>query len=473
MGPPKTMDLALDSERVGRARLVLILGALTALGPLSIDMYLPALPALSRELTAGPSLIQMTITACLVGLALGQAVAGPISDAVGRRGPLLAGAVVYAAASALCVIAPTVQMLILLRLVQGAAGGAAIVIARAIARDLYNGTSVGRFFALLMQISGVAPILAPLIGGEILRVTSWRGIFALITLLTAVLIIAILTGLPETLRPEQRHTGGLSASLRTFRHLITDRAFAGYALSTGLAFAAMFAYVSGSPFVVQNVYRLSPQVFSLIFALNGAGIVAAGWLSGRLSTQFRVRALLAVGLATSLLGALVLLGTILAAGTLALVLTGLFLLVSGIGLTMPNGTVLALSGQPPERAGTASALLGLTQFVTGGAAAPLVGAFGTHTALPMALVITALAAGAVLIHHKLAVHPPRAKDPDHTLGATPISGFQARWPADHGESRRRFRPPDRSDGRAYRGRAGAPESAERGDRSRSRCRRRR
>ncbi|MFF5205907.1 multidrug effflux MFS transporter [Streptosporangium sp. NPDC000396] len=385
--------IIMGSERAG---LALILGALTALGPLSIDMYLPALPALARDLAAGPSLIQLTLTACLVGLALGQAVAGPLSDAVGRRRPLLAGGAVYAVSSALCVIAPTVQTLILLRLVQGAAGGAAIVIARAIVRDRCEGAAAARLFALLMQISGVAPILAPLIGGEILRVTSWRGVFALIAILGVALVVAVLTALPETLGRERRRPGGLGTTLRTFRQLVADRAFAGYALSSGLAFAAMFAYISGSPFVIQDVYGLSPQAFSLIFALNGAGIVAAGQVSGRLSARFPATILLASGLATSLGGALILLAAVLTGAGLPVPLAGMFLVVSGIGLTMPNGAALALSGQPPERAGTASALLGLAQFVIGGAAAPLVGAFGTHTAVPMAVVITALAAGAAL-----------------------------------------------------------------------------
>ncbi len=376
-------------------RLALILGALTALGPLSIDMYLPALPALTRDLAAGPSAIQLTLTACLVGLALGQAVAGPISDATGRRRPLLVGMVGYAAASALCVIAPTVPVLIALRLVQGAAGGTAIVIARAIVRDRYEGAPAARLFTLLTQISGIAPIAAPLIGGEILRVTSWRGVFVLTAALGSLLVIAVLT-LPETLGPRRRQTGGLTAAVRVVRGLARDREFSAYVLATGLALAAMFAYIAGSPFVVQDVYGRSPQVFSLVFAVNGAGIVAAGALSGRLSARFRARTLFAAGLATSLTGALVQLAAVLARADLPVVLAGLFLVVSGLGLTMPNGTALALSGQPPERAGTASAFLGLSQFVIGGACAPLVGAFGTHTAVPMAVVITVLAAAAVL-----------------------------------------------------------------------------
>ncbi|WP_433250782.1 multidrug effflux MFS transporter [Streptosporangium sp. CA-135522] len=383
----------MGSERAG---LALILGALTALGPLSIDMYLPALPALTRDLAAGPSLVQLTLTACLIGLALGQVLAGPLSDAVGRRRPLLAGGTVYAASSALCVIAPTVQTLVALRLVQGAAGGAAIVIARAIVRDRCEGVAAVRLFTLLMQISGVAPILAPLVGGEVLRVTSWRGVFVLITILGMALVIAVLTALPETLERDRRQTGGFRTTLRAFRDLIGDRAFTGYALSGGLAFAAMFAYISGSPFVVQDVYGLSPQAFSLIFALNGVGIVVAGQVSGRLSARSPATTLLAAGLAISLAGALILLAAVLTRAGLPALLAGLFLVVAGIGLTMPNGAALALSGQPPERAGTASALLGLAQFVIGGLAAPLVGAFGTHTALPMAVVIAVLATGAAL-----------------------------------------------------------------------------
>ncbi|MEV0402100.1 multidrug effflux MFS transporter [Actinoallomurus sp. NPDC050550] len=382
--------------RAGRVRLIFILGALTAIGPLSIDMYLPALPKLTHDLSAGASLVQLTLTACLVGLAVGQLLAGPISDTWGRRRPLLVGVALYTVASLLCAVAPTVPALIALRLVQGAAGAAGIVIARAVVRDLYDGRAAARFFALLMLVNGVAPIAAPVIGGQLLRVTSWRGVFVLIAVIGALMTVAAYAGLRETLPRSGRGPGGLGSTLRTFAGLCADRVFVGYALAGGLAFAAMFAYISGSPFVVQDIYGLSPQAYSLIFAVNALGIVGAGQVSGWLVARVRLRVLLAAGLLISLAGGVALPVAIGAGLGLPGVLPALFLVVAAIGLIMPNATALALTGRPPAVAGSASALLGLAQFVIGGAAAPLVGVAGSHTAVPMGLVIAALTVAASL-----------------------------------------------------------------------------
>jgi DHA1 family bicyclomycin/chloramphenicol resistance-like MFS transporter len=393
--------------RAERLRLFLVLGALSAIGPLSIDMYLPALPKLTRDLSAGASLVQLTLTACLVGLAAGQVVAGPLSDMWGRRRPMLAGIVIYTIASLLCVVAPTVQLLIALRLVQGVAGAACIVISRAMVRDMHDGPAVARFFSLLMLVNGVAPIAAPVIGGQVLRVTSWRGVFVVLTVMGALMAVSAL-GLRETLPGSERHTGGLRAALRTYRELCADRVFVGYALAGGLAFAAMFAYISGSPFVTQNIYGLSPQTFSLIFAVNSLGIVALGQVSGLLAGRVRMTTLLATGLAVSLAGGLLLVVAVFAGLGLAVVLTGLFLVVSAIGLVMPNSAALALSGRPPNTAGSASALFGLTQYVIGAAAAPLVGVAGSHSAVPMTLVIVCAAAAAVLVLATLTRGPQAA-----------------------------------------------------------------
>jgi MFS transporter, DHA1 family, multidrug resistance protein len=382
--------------RAERLRLFLVLGALSAIGPLSIDMYLPALPKLTHDLSAGASLVQLTLTACLVGLAAGQVIAGPLSDMWGRRRPMLAGIVIYTIASLLCVVAPTVQLLIALRLIQGVAGAACIVISRAMVRDMHDGPAVARFFSLLMLVNGVAPILAPVIGGQVLRVTSWRGVFVVLTVMGALMAVSAL-GLRETLAPSDRHTGGLRAALRTYRELCADRVFAGYALAGGLAFAAMFAYISGSPFVTQNIYGLSPQAFSLIFAVNSLGIVALGQVSGLLAGRVRMTTLLIAGLLVSLAGGVLLVIAVFAGLGLPVVLAGLFLVVSAIGLVMPNSAALALSGRPPNIAGSASALFGLTQYVIGAAAAPLVGVAGSHSAVPMTLVIVASAAAAVLV----------------------------------------------------------------------------
>src|SRR5579885_3323186 len=229
-----------------RVQLVLILGSLSAFGPLSIDMYLPSLPALSRDLNASASAAQLTLSACLLGLAFGQVIAGPLSDTLGRRRPLLIGLIAYTVASLLCVVAPSVYILIALRLVQGMAGAAGIVIARAIVRDMFSGVDVARFFSILMLVSGIAPIAAPLVGGLLLRFTSWRGVFVVLAVLVTLMLLAVITGLRETLPVERRQSGKLHYTLATFRRLLLDRLFVGYALSCGLAFAAMFAYISGS-----------------------------------------------------------------------------------------------------------------------------------------------------------------------------------------------------------------------------------
>src|SRR6266705_566720 len=212
-----------DSRSSRRAWLVFILGALSAFGPLSIDMYLPALPSLSRDFGTGASQAQLTLSACLLGLALGQVIAGPISDALGRRRPLLVGLTAYALASLLCVVAPSVYVLVALRFIQGLAGAAGIVIARAVVRDLHSGEALARFFSLLMLVNGLAPILAPLFGGLLLRFTSWRGVFIVLAVIGALLLLAAATSLGETLPPDRRQSGGISATITTFRQLLANR----------------------------------------------------------------------------------------------------------------------------------------------------------------------------------------------------------------------------------------------------------
>ncbi|GAA4516788.1 multidrug effflux MFS transporter [Actinoallomurus oryzae] len=382
--------------RAERIRVFLILGALSAIGPLSIDMYLPALPKLTRDLAAGPSLVQLTLTACMIGLAAGQVIAGPISDMWGRRRPMFAGIAIYTVASLACVVAPNVELLVALRLIQGVSGAACIVISRAVVRDMHDGPAAARFFSLLMLVNGIAPVAAPVIGAQVLRFTSWRGVFGVLAFLGVLMTVSML-GLRETLPPAERHTGGLRAAVRTFGALCADRVFMGYALAGGFAFAAMFAYISGSPFVVQNIYGLSPQTYSLIFAVNSLGIVAFGQVSGLLVGRVRLITLLTAGLGISLLGGVLLLVAVFGGLGLPGVLVALFLVVSAIGLTLPNSTALALTGRPANVAGSASALFGLLQYVVGAVAAPLVGLAGSHSAAPMAVVIAASAAVGVLL----------------------------------------------------------------------------
>ncbi|HEX6478943.1 MAG TPA: Bcr/CflA family multidrug efflux MFS transporter [Ktedonobacteraceae bacterium] len=390
----KVEQQATPVRRWRYVQLVLILGSLSAFGPLSIDMYLPSLPSLSRDLGASASAAQLTLSACLLGLALGQVIAGPLSDTLGRRRPLLVGLVAYVLASLLCVVAPSISLLIGLRLVQGMAGAAGIVIARAIVRDKYSGIAAARFFSILMLVSGIAPIAAPIIGGLLLRFTSWRGVFIILAILVTLMLLAVITGLGETLPPEQRQSGELRTTLATFRRLLTDRLFVGYALSCGLSFAAMFSYISGSPFVIQDIYGLSPQAFSLIFGTNALGIALVGQVSGRLVGRVSPRRLLAGALTAVALGGVALLVVVIAHVGLLGILPTLFVVVASQGMVFPNATALALADHP-HTAGSASALLGVLQFALGATLAPLVGVAGPTTALPMAIVIAFLGVSAL------------------------------------------------------------------------------
>ncbi|MEU6168690.1 Bcr/CflA family multidrug efflux MFS transporter [Streptomyces tanashiensis] len=367
----------------------LVLGGLTALPPLSMDMYLPALPEVTGALRAPAATVQLTLTACLAGMALGQLVVGPMSDKWGRRRPLLIGMVVYVLATAVCALAPTAELLIGFRLLQGLAGAAGIVIARAVVRDLYDGVEMARFFSTLMLISGVAPIIAPLIGGQILRLTDWRGVFHVLTVIGVLLTLVVWRFLHETLPPERRHEGGVGQALRTMRGLLADRVFTGYMLTGGLAFAALFAYISASPFVIQDLYGASPQTFSLLFGLNSVGLVAVGQINGKLLVgRVSLDKALGFGLGTILLASVAL--TLMTTGVLgetglAPIAAGLFVLMSAMGLAMPNTNAQALM-RTPHAAGSASALLGTSSFLIGAVASPLVGIAGEHTAVPMAVV---------------------------------------------------------------------------------------
>lgn len=377
-----------------RIKAAFILGSLSAFGPLSLDMYLPALPKLAEELGTTASITQLSLTSCLLGLALGQLAAGPISDVRGRRKPLIISLCLYALSSLLCVFAPTVWALIALRFLQGLSGAAGIVISRAVVRDLYSGPELTKFFSLLMLVNGAAPILAPIFGGQLLQFTSWRGVFVVLSLIGVVMMIAVLFGLPESLPKERRQSGGLTTTWATFRRLLGDRLFIGFCLTQGLVSSAMFAYISGSSFVMQNVFEVSPQMYSLIFAVNGIGIIIASQTTGRLAGRIKEAAMLQFGLALALAGALGLLAAILLGGKLITVLIPLFLVVSCVGIISTSSFSLAMQSQG-KAAGSASALLGLIPYILGATVAPLVGLGGEHTAVPMGIVIAIAELGAI------------------------------------------------------------------------------
>jgi MFS transporter, DHA1 family, multidrug resistance protein len=385
-------------SRGARLRLVLVLGFLIALGPLTIDMYLPALPTITDDLQTTAAAIQLTLTGTLAGLALGQLFIGPLSDALGRRRPLIAGVAVHILASILCAIAPNLAVLGTLRVLQGLGAAAAAVVAMAIVRDLFVGLSAAKLLSRLMLVMGAAPILAPTLGGIVLAGFSWRGVFVVLALFGVAIITVAALALPETLPVEKRRNGGVVGTVRDYGRLFTDRTYFGLILVAGLAMAAMFAYVSGSSFVFQEQYGLDEQQFGFVFGAGAVGLIAATQLNARLLNRWAPARILTAALAFGAVMGLILLAFALTGfGGIVGILVPLWLVLAAAGLALPNAPALALS-RHGEAAGTAAALLGAVQFGVGALAAPLVGMLGTG-AVGMALVIAGgmVAANLVLV----------------------------------------------------------------------------
>jgi DHA1 family bicyclomycin/chloramphenicol resistance-like MFS transporter len=395
----RTVETAAAATGPGsrQLKLILVLGALIALGPLTIDMYLPALPTIVAELQTTAAAVQTTLTGTLAGLALGQLLIGPVSDAVGRRAPLIAGVAVHVLASALCAFAPNLLVLGTLRVFQGLGAAAAAVVAMAIVRDLYTGFAAARLLSRLMLVMGAAPVLAPTLGGELLRFTSWQGIFVALAVYGILIAVVTMLALPETLPAERRRNGGMLGTLKVYGMLLRDRSFMGLVLVAGLAMAALFAYVSGSSFVFQQQYGLDQQTFALVFGSGAIGLIGATQLNVRLLRRFAPAQILSWALFAGLGFALALVGFAATGfGGLPALLAALWAVLACAGLALPNAPALALS-RHGEAAGTASALLGAVQFGVGALAAPLVGVLGTGAlamaavvALGMALAVTVL-----------------------------------------------------------------------------------
>ncbi|ANY05392.1 multidrug effflux MFS transporter [Pseudonocardia sp. HH130630-07] len=382
-----------------RARLplsqVLVLGGLTSFGPLALDLYLPALPALTRDLGTTESLGQATMSLCMVGLAGGQLLFGPLSDRFGRRVPLLAGVGAFAVTSALCALVPSIELLLVLRLLGGLAGACGIVCARAMVRDLYDGATAARMFAMLLVVSGAAPVVAPVLGSQLLRVTDWRGLFWVLAGIGVLLLVAALTR-PETLPVERRRAGGLARTAASLRVVAADRTFLGPTLVLALTCTGMFVYIAMGSYVLQDGYGLGAQAYGAVFAVNAVGILVAGQVSAWLVDRHGPRRLLLAGVVVALAGAVGLLVATLLATPVWVLLVPLFLVVAAVGLVLPNGTALALAGQR-ERAGAASGLLGTAQFAFGAVVPPLVSTGGvTAVAMAVTILVSVLAGAAAV-----------------------------------------------------------------------------
>ncbi|MFJ9555175.1 Bcr/CflA family efflux MFS transporter [Nocardiopsis sp. NPDC101807] len=383
----------------GRARLglALLLGLLAVLGPLNIDMYLPGLPQIAADLDAGASQVQLSLTSCLIGLAVGQVVVGPVSDARGRRGPLAVSLLLFVLASLLCAAAPDITTLVAGRFLQGFTASAGTVLSRAVVRDVFDGPALTRFFALLMVITAVAPMVAPVAGGAVLALpfATWETVFLALALLGVLIVLVVMLGLPETLPPERRLPSSPGGSLRTMAALLRDRTFMGYALIVGLLHGGSFAYVAGTPFVYQDLHGVSPQAFGVLFGVNGIAIILGSAAVGRLGERVTESALLRFAVVTAVVATGVLLAATLLDGPLPALVAPIFVYMTCMGMILTSSFALAMEGQE-GRAGSAGSLLGALPMLIGAGVAPLVG-LDESTAVPMGAVLFGTASLGLLV----------------------------------------------------------------------------
>ncbi|QOR68039.1 Bcr/CflA family multidrug efflux MFS transporter [Cytobacillus suaedae] len=369
-----------------RLQLALLLGSLGLLGPFTIDMYLPSFPTIVEDYGTTASLVQISLTTCLLGLGVGQLFIGPMSDVLGRRKPLLIFLILYLVASVICAFSPSIYLFIAARFLQGFAAAGGLVISKAIVRDIYSGRELTKFFSLLMLFGNLGPIVAPIVGGGVLAITDWNGVFLVLSIVGLVIFCTVLIKLEESLPPEKRVPSNLAQVLKNFGSLVKNREFLGYALTQGFMIAGIFAYVSGVPFVYQNIYGVSPQVFSFLFGVNGLALIIGTQSVGRLADKISERTFLKFGLFLSTGAGTVLLTALLLKAPLLAVAIPIFFLVCSIGMIATSSFALALESQG-HIAGSASALLGVLPFVLGSITSPLVGVAGEYSAIPMGVVI--------------------------------------------------------------------------------------
>jgi DHA1 family bicyclomycin/chloramphenicol resistance-like MFS transporter len=379
-------------------RVVLLLGSLIALGPLSIDLYLPALPDLTEDLSASPSSVQLTLTGILAGLALGQLVIGPLTDIYGRRRPLLVGIAVNVVTSLLCAAAPTIVVLDVLRVLQGVGAAAASVVAMAVVRDLFTGRAAAAVISRLVMVMGLAPVLAPSLGSAVLEVGSWRTVFVVLAGLGVLLGVLAVFALKETLPAERRAAPGLRTTLQGYGVLLRDPTLVGFMMVASLTMAAVFAYVSGASFVLQDGFGLDGRTFGLLFGVGAVALIVSSQVNVALLRRFSSGTILSTALTVAAVaGAVMLVNAVTGTGGLLGIMIPVWVVMAMVALCGPNATALALA-EHGQRAGAAAALLGAAQFVVGAVVAPLTGLGEAGSAVPLAATIAgALLLAAVLV----------------------------------------------------------------------------
>lgn len=405
----KSSSPARESKAPSQVRMITVLGALVALGPLTIDMYLPALPKIADDLSVSSSVVQLTLTGTLAGLALGQLIVGPLSDSLGRRRPLMAGIVLHMLASLLCLFAPNIALLGVARGLQGMGAAAAMVVAIAVVGDLYAESVAATVMSRLMLVLGVAPVIAPSLGAAVLLKASWHWVFAALVVLAGGLLVLAALALPETLPTSHRRPLKVRSIGATYVELLRDVRFVILVLVAALGMSGLFAYIAGAPFVLQGHYGLDQQAFALVFGAGAIALIGATQFNVVLLRRFAPQTIVVWALAAAAAAGVVFVGLAYEhIGGLAGFVVPVWAILAAMGLVIPNAPAVALS-RHPDAAGTAAALLGAGQFGLGAAVAPLVGVLGNNE-IALALVMTAGMVIALLALLAVGVPATGAKD---------------------------------------------------------------
>lgn len=398
----------LNKSKKNSVRLAILLAVFSSLGPFTVDTYLPAFPQMMRYFGTTASMIQVSLTACMIGMSIGMLVMGSISDIHGRRKPLLISMIIYLVSSFACVFAPNIEVLIALRFIQGFAASAGVVISRAIVSDLYSGIELTKFFSLLMMFTNLAPLLAPLAGSAVLAFSLWTGVFLFLGVLGILLTSLTAWGLTETLPAEKRVPNNVREFFSNFTILMKDRTFLGYTLMQGFIFVGVFAYISGSPFVYQKIYGISPQLYSLLFSLNGISLILGSQFVKKMAGKIAEQQIVLIGLAVAFISGAAVMLIVFIQGPLHVLVIALFMFVGSTGIISSASFTLAVERQG-HIAGSASALLGVSPTLLGAIFGPLVGIAGENSAMPFGSIIFCSGLVAVLIYFVLIKNAIKAK----------------------------------------------------------------